>query len=40
MLEGSIEMRLFSQLYNLGKVLVVYVGVDPEETLQNCFGNA
>ena len=33
--EWCVEMGLLLQLYDLGEVLVVYVGVDAEQTLQD-----
>ena len=37
MFETSVQMRLFSQLDHFCEVLVIYMGVHSEQTLQNCL---
>lgn len=38
-LEAGVEVRLLAQFHDLGEVLVVYVGVDAEQALQDRLGD-
>lgn len=39
MLEGCVEMRFLAQSYDLGKVLVIDVGVNAKQSLEYCLGD-